>query len=559
MATSRSARPADLQQGFRGATLLHNPALNKGTAFTEDERTALGLHGLLPPHVESLDEQVVRAYEAYQRKTDDLERHIYLRALQDTNEVLFYSLVLSHTEEMTPIIYTPVVGQACQQFCHIYRRPRGLVISYPLRDAIPSLLRNRPNDEVDVIVVTDGERILGIGDQGMGGLGIPIGKLSLYTAIGGVDPSRTLPIALDVGTNNPERLSDPEYLGWRHHRVAGAEYGEFVDRFVQAVKQELPNTCLQWEDFSTSHARALLDRYADQLLTFNDDIQGTASVVLATIISAAAATGQRLRDQQVVIFGAGSAIGVADYLCTAMMEEGLSEADARGRFWIINRGGLLHDARRDLSPERQRYAQPAGRVADWPRTSAGIIGLSEVIGKLRATILIGLSTVAGAFSESIVREMARKVDRPIILPLSNPTDKTEATPDDLMRWTNGRALIGTGSPFPPVEYGGHSIRIAQCNNSFIFPAVGLGLVAAGARRATDAMLVAAARALAEQCPTAKDPAGCLLPTMGDAREVSLEIAVAVGREAQRAGLAPQTTEEALRAKVLATRWTPAYT
>ena len=345
---------------------------NKGTAFTHDERSQLGLDGLLPPQVETLDQQVVRAYEAYKRKDDDLERHIYLRALQDTNEVLLYRLLLDHIEEMTPLVYTPVVAQACEQFSHIYRRPRGLFVSYPLRDSIPALLRNRPHPEVDVIVVTDGERILGIGDQGAGGLGIPIGKLSLYSLIGGIRPERTLPIVLDVGTNNQERLKDPEYLGWRHERVTGQAYFDFVDQFVQAVKEELPDVCLQWEDFATPHARPILERYRDELLTYNDDIQGTAGVALGAILGAVGATRKRLRDQEIVFLGAGSAaVGVADYLRAALVQDGLSETEARGRFWLVDRDGLLHTGRSDLTPEQRVYAQPAERVANWPRSSHG--------------------------------------------------------------------------------------------------------------------------------------------------------------------------------------------
>ncbi len=370
MATTQQITQSGLPDVPRGMDLLNHQGLNKGTAFTEEERNKFGLHGLLPPHVESLEEQAVRAYEAYKRKDDDLERHIYLRALQDTNEVLFYRLLLDHIEEMTPIVYTPVVALACQQFSHIYRRPRGLFISYPLRDSVPALLRNRPNPKVDVIVVTDGERILGIGDQGVGGLGIPIGKLSLYTLIGGIRPERTLPIVLDVGTNNAERLKDPEYLGWRHERISGQAYFDFVDQFVQAVKQELPETCLQWEDFATPHARPILQRYRYELLTFNDDIQGTAAVALGTVLGAVKVTGKSLKDQQIVMLGAGSAgIGVADGLREAMKGEGLSEEEARSRFWVIDKDGLLHSGRKDLTPEQSVYAQPEERVSGWPRTS----------------------------------------------------------------------------------------------------------------------------------------------------------------------------------------------
>jgi malate dehydrogenase (oxaloacetate-decarboxylating) len=562
-ATNMATRQQTAQSGFpdvpRGTDLLNRQGLNKGTAFTEEERTKFGLDGLLPPHVESLEEQVLRAYEAYKRKDDDLERHIYLRALQDTNEVLFYRLLLDHIEEMTPMVYTPVVALACQQFSHIYRRPRGLFISYPLRDSIPVLLRNRPNPEVDVIVVTDGERILGIGDQGAGGLGIPIGKLSLYTLIGGIRPERTLPIVLDVGTNNKERLSDPEYLGWRHERIIGQEYFDFVDQFVQAVKQELPTTCLQWEDFATPHARPILQRYHDELLTFNDDIQGTAAVALGAILGGVKVTGKSLKDQQIVMLGAGSAgIGVGDGLRSAMVGEGLSETEARSHFWVVDRNGLLHSGRKDLTPEQSVYAQPEDRVSGWPRTSNGQVGLADVIGKIEATILIGLSTASGAFAESIVLEMARKVERPIIFPLSNPTSKSEAKAEDLIRWTDGRALVATGSPFAPVTYGGRTIPIAQCNNVFIFPAMGLGLVASGARRVTNAMMLAAARTLGANSPALKDSSASLLPRLTDIRRVAAEIAMAVGIQAQKEGLAPKTTEDEIRQRATAAQWTPAY-
>jgi malate dehydrogenase (oxaloacetate-decarboxylating) len=559
MGTKQQMQPSGLPDIPRGMDLLNCQGLNKGTAFTEQERSKLGLDGLLPPQVENLEEQTVRAYEAYKRKDEDLERHIYLRALQDTNEVLFYRLLLDHIVEMTPIVYTPVVALACEQFSHIYRRPRGLFISYPLRDRIPELLRNRPNREVDVIVVTDGERILGIGDQGAGGLGIPIGKLSLYSLMGGIRPQRTLPMVLDVGTNNKERLNDPEYIGWRHERITGQAYFDFVDQFVQAVKQEMPETCLQWEDFATPHARPILQRYRDDLLTFNDDIQGTASVTLGAALGAVKVTGKSLKDQQIVMLGAGSAgIGVADGLRAAMVEEGLSEQVARSHFWVIDKTGLLHSGRKDLTPEQAVYAQPEERLAGWPRTSNGQAGLADVITKIDATILIGLSTVGGAFSESIVREMARKVQRPIIFPLSNPTSKSEAKPDDLIQWTEGRALIATGSPFPPVRYGGKTIPIAQCNNVFIFPAMGLGVVASGARRVTDAMMLTAARTLGENSPALKDSAASLLPPLTDIRRVAAEIATAVGVEAQKGGVAPKLAREELRGKVTATQWVPSY-
>ncbi len=559
MATARTITQSGGSDIPRGMNLLDTPLLNKGTAFTRTERTGFGLHGLLPTEVETLEQQVVRAYEAYQRKDEDLERHIYLRALQDTNEVLFYKLLLDHIEEMTPIVYTPTVALACEQFSHIYRRPRGLFISYPLRDSLAELLRNRPNKDVDVIVVTDGERILGIGDQGAGGLGIPIGKLSLYTLIGGIRPERTLPIVLDVGTNNSERLNDPEYLGWRHERITGQAYFDFVDQFVQAVKQELPGTCLQWEDFATPHARPILQRYRDELLTFNDDIQGTAAVALGAALGAVKVTGKTLKEQQIVMLGAGSAgIGVADGLRAAMKGEGLTEDEARSRFWVIDKNGLLQSGRKDLTSEQSVYAQPEGRVSAWPRTSNGHIGLADVIGQIKATILIGLSTVGGAFSEPIVREMARKVDRPIIFPLSNPTSKSEAKAEDLILWTEGRALVASGSPFAPVSFKGRKIPIAQCNNVYIFPAMGLAVVASGARRVTEPMMLAAARALGANSPALKDPSASLLPPLPDIRRVAADIAVTVGIEAQRDGVAPNLSEDELRRRVQETQWTPIY-
>jgi malate dehydrogenase (oxaloacetate-decarboxylating) len=555
----KDTRKINLPVGLRGMDLLDTPVWNKGTAFDERERAAFGLHGLLPPHVEALQEQSVRAYEVFSTKKTDLGHHIYLRQLQDSNETLFYRLVLDHIEEMMPIVYTPTVGLACQQFSHIYRRPRGLFVSYPLRDSIIEVLRNRPNPEVDVIVVTDGERILGLGDQGVGGLGIPIGKLSLYSLIGGIHPSRTLPIVLDVGTNNQERLNDPEYLGWRHERVRGQEYLDFVDCFVSAVKQELPQTCLQWEDFATPNARPLLVRYQNELLTFNDDVQGTAAVVLGAVLGASKVAGKSIKEHEIVFVGAGSAaIGVADYLRVAMVEEGLSEKEVRARFWIVDKEGLLDSNRQDLSDEQKTYVRNGNEITDWPRNQRGQIGLAEVISKVDATVLIGLSTVKGIFTEPIVREMARKTERPIIFPLSNPTSRSEAEPSDLLTWTEGRALVATGSPFAPVKYGQKSIEIAQCNNVFIFPAVGLGLLASQARRVSDKMMLAGARALGDHSPALQDPGASLLPNVRTIREVAREIAYAVARKAQEEGLAPARESEALRREVVESQWTPEY-
>jgi malate dehydrogenase (oxaloacetate-decarboxylating) len=544
---------------LRGTELLDTPLLNKGTAFTDDEREALGLHGLLPPQVESLDRQVTRAHEAFGRKTDDLERHIFLRALQDTNEVLFYRLLLDHMEEMMPIVYTPAVALGCQEFSHIYRRPRGLFIPYPLQESIEELLEHRPNPKVDVVVVTDGERILGIGDQGVGGLGIPIGKLSLYTLIGGIHPERTLPIVLDVGTNNLDRLRDPEYLGWRHERITGKTYDDFIDRFVVAVRRSLPGTLLQWEDFGAEHARPILEKYRNRVLTFNDDIQGTGAVALGAILSALHVTHQALNEQRIVIFGAGSAgIGVSDTIRAALQGDGATDEEARRCIWLINRGGLLHTERTDLRPEQQTYARPWTEVAAWAKGDQRRVNLAEVVREVRPTILIGLSTVAGAFDQSLVETMAAKVERPIIFPLSNPTAKSEAVPKDLLQWTEGRALIAAGSPFPPVDFGGRTVRIAQCNNVYIFPALGLAVAASGARRVTDGMILAAARKLADRSPARDDPSAPLLPLVRDLRTLAVEIALSVGLEAQRTGHAPLTTPEELRTRILATQWIPAY-
>jgi malate dehydrogenase (oxaloacetate-decarboxylating) len=544
----------------RGATLLDDPLANKGTAFTAAERHALGLDGLLPPVIETLEQQALRAYEALSRYGDNLAKHVYLRALQDTNEVLFSKLIVDHVEELLPIVYTPTVGLACQQFSHIYRRNRGLFLSYPHRKRLPELLRNRPNDEVDVIVVTDGERVLGLGDQGAGGLAISIGKLALYSAIGGIHPARTLPIVLDVGTNNRQLLDDPEYIGWRHQRIDGGDYYDFVEHFVEAVEQELPGTLLQWEDFATAHARPILQRYRHRLLTFNDDIQGTAAVVVGVLTGAVYASGSRLRDQRVAMLGAGSAgIGVADMLRSQMVADGLPNAQARQRFYLVNRAGLLTEDRSDLSAEQRLYAQPAAALAGWTQTSHGPPNLADVVANTAPTILIGLSTAAGAFDESIVRQMAAKTKRPIIFPLSNPTSRSEAAPADLARWTDGRALVATGSPYPPLDIDGKRVPVAQCNNVFAFPAIGLGVVASRARRVTDAMLNAAARALGALSPALADEYAPLLPPINQLRSAAVQVATTVAITAVHEGVAPDADDEALRAQVAGAQWTPQYT
>ncbi|MEU6223428.1 NAD-dependent malic enzyme [Streptomyces sp. NPDC047042] len=534
--------------------LLNDPLWNKGTAFSAAERAELGLDGLLPPAVETLDDQADRAYAAFLGYDKPLNRHIYLRQLQDTNEVLFHRLVTRHLEEMLPVVYTPTVGDACRRFSEIYRRPRGLFLSYEDRHRFREILRNRPHDDVDVIVVTDGQRILGLGDQGVGGMGIPIGKLSLYTAIGGIHPARTLPILLDAGTDNEELLSDPHYLGRRERRVTGAEYDELVEALVAAVEAELPGTLLQWEDFATAHARPILTRYQDRLLTFNDDIQGTAAVALGALTTATRVTGTRLADHRIVILGAGSAaVGVADMIRSALVDDGVPEKEAASRFWFVDVDGLLTGSREDLTDEQRIYARDDEQEP---------YGLAEVVDRVEPTVLIGLSTVHGAFTEQIVRRMAASCDRPVIFPLSNPTSHAEADPADLVRWTDGRVLVATGSPFPPVTVGSREVPVAQANNVYVFPAIGLAVTASRATRVTDRMMVAAARAVgdcaARYAPDDGDAPAPLLPPLRDMRDAVREIALAAATAAVQDGVAPKATREEMRAAVEAAQWNPEY-
>ena len=540
-----------------GMRVLEDPLTNKGTAFSEEERSELGLRGLVPTAVETLEQQVRRRYLAYREQPTDIARHINLRALQDTNEMLFYRLVSDHIEEMLPILYTPTVGLACQRFSEIYRRPRGLFIAYPDRGSIGEILRNRPRREVDVIVVTDGQRVLGLGDQGIGGMGIPIGKLALYTALGGIDPARTLPVLLDVGTDNAELLDDPMYLGWRHRRVSGAAYDEFVRRFVQAVRAELPDVLLQWEDFATPHALPILERYRDQMLTFNDDIQGTAAVVLAALSAAAAATGSRLREQTVVMLGAGSAgIGVCEQIVRSMVADGLSGQDARARIYVVDVRGLLTTDRAGLDPAQRRLAQPPAAVPS--RKPGRPAGLTDVIDAVHPTALIGLSTAAGAFTEDVVRRMATHVKRPIIMPLSNPTSRSEARPQDLADWTEGRALVAAGSPFPPMKIGDASIPVAQCNNVYIFPGIGLGVTAVHATRVTDAMITAAATAVGDSAPIHHDPHGTLLPDGAHLADTAAVVAAAIAQAAVADAVAPALTDDQINQAIRRARWLPGY-
>jgi malate dehydrogenase (oxaloacetate-decarboxylating) len=544
---------------LRGTELLSQPLLNKGTAFSRQEREKLGLLGLLPPHIATPDEQLRRTYEAFRAKASPIEKHIYLRALQDRNETLFYRLLTAHLPEMLPVIYTPVVAEACQRFSEIYRRPRGLFIAYPDKDRIDDILSNWDREKVDVIVVTDGERVLGVGDQGAGGMGIPIGKLSLYTACGGVDPDRTLPIFLDVGTDNRDRLVDPLYVGWQNERIRGADYDAFLDAFIQAVKRRWPKVLLQFEDFAQPNAGPLLRRYRDQLCLFNDDIQGTASVTLGTLMAAGNVLGLPLREQVVAVLGAGSAgCGIAEQIVAGMKEDGLSDRDARDRIFMVDRPGLLHDGLDGLQDFQRALAQPLAVLDDWSGTGDGRFTLLDVIRQARPTALVGVSGQPGLFTEEVIREMDRHTARPIVFPLSNPTSRAEARPEDIIRWTDGRALIATGSPFENVVHEGETYPVAQCNNAYIFPGIGLAVAASGASRVTDGMLMAASRALAAACPALSSERSDLLPSLSDLPALSADIAFAVARQAQTEGVAEACSEDDLRYDIERARWHPIY-
>jgi malic enzyme len=542
----------------RGESLLRDPFTNKSTAFTALERDDLGLDGLMPPAVSTMDQQLARVYENYCVKQTPLERYIHLVSLRDRNETLFYRLVHDHIDEMMPIVYTPVVGEACQQFSHIFRHSRGLYISYEQRHRIDNILNNHPRPPA-VIVVTDGERILGLGDQGIGGMGIPTGKLSLYTACAGIPPSLTLPIMLDVGTDNQERLNDPLYLGLRHRRIRGREYQEFIDQFVEAVMRVYPCTVLQWEDFLKANAITQLARFRDRLCSFNDDIQGTAAVVSAGVYAALRMTGGTIRNQRVVLGGAGaSAQGIADLLVTALRDGGLSSEEARQRISTVDSRGLVTQGRAELEDFKADYARPIDEVATWACGDPAHITLEETIRNSKPTILIGTSGAAGLFSEAVVRAMADVNDRPIVFPLSNPTSKSECTAEEAIRWSDGRAIVATGSPFDPVVYRGRTHRIGQGNNAFVFPGVGLGLWVGGVRRVTDAMFLDAARVLAEQVSQADLEQGAVYPDLTRIRDCSHAVACAVIRRAVAEGHAPPGILTGLEETVSRAMWVPAY-
>ena len=542
-----------------GFGLLTNPRLNKGTAFTEEERDAFALHGLLPPHIGTLEDQRERRKIALHNRDTSFGKYRLMRDLQDNDETLFYSFIAHNVEELLPIVYTPAVGEGCQRFSEIWRKPRGLFLSYPNEARIEKILSHPRYDNIRCIVVSDGERILGLGDQGAGGMGIPIGKMALYTALGGIPPEHCLPILLDVGTDNESLLNDPIYIGWRHNRIRGQEYDDFVEAFVSAVERRWPHILLQWEDFAGVNASRLLERYRDRLCTFNDDIQGTAAVTTATLLSAVHATGRPLREQTIAMFGSGSAgIGIIELIISAMKEEGLSEAEAGKRIYAFNRYGLLVEGGRGIRPEQAHLVRKREDVAGWQLSGGEDISLLDVVRNAKVTVLAGVSAQAGAFTEEVVREMVRHFERPVIFPLSNPTSKSEAVPADLLRWTDGRALVGSGSPFPPVEVNGKMVRISQINNSYIFPGLALGILVSKARRVTDNMIMAAARTLASLSPARNDKNEALLPPISDSRKVGLIVGEAVAHQAVADGVADAATGESMKERIDAYVWEPVY-
>ncbi len=543
-----------------GKEILEDPLLNKSSAFSLEERRTLGIIGMLPQSVTTIEEQLTRTYENYLRKDSDIERYIHLASLHDRNETLFYRLLIEHIAEMTPVVYTPVVGEACQKYSHIFRRTRGLYIAYPDREHIAEILANPAFEQTKIAVVTDGERILGLGDQGADGMGIPVGKLALYTLCAGIYPSWTLPITLDTGTDNPDKLNDPMYLGWRHARVRGKEYDDFVEQFAQAFQRQFPNAILQWEDFSKQNARRILNTFRGKMCTFNDDIQGTGAVTLAAAAAAVKYLGQKMSDQRIVLLGAGSAnVGIAHQFVSMMRQEGMSESAAIARIWMLNSKGLIHTGLSGVEPEQLYFARPAQELA-----AAGIdisqpIDLETAVHNAVPTILIGASAQPNAFTRSIIQFIAAHVERPMIFPLSNPTSKSEAHPQDLITWTNGKALIATGSPYAPAQWNHTETVIGQCNNMFVFPGVGLGVMAVEAKTITDSMFLAAALALRDLAPILSSPTGALLPDVAEARAVARSVALAVAKQAQTDGATDilLTNEQAAK-RIDSLMWYPHY-
>lgn len=539
--------------------LLMDPLLNKGTAFSHQEREEFGLFGLIPPEESSLEQQLMRSYAAFTSKQSNLEKYMYMRDLQDSNTTLFYSLLGQHINEMMPIVYTPVVGEACQSFSRIYRRPRGVFIAYPYKDHIDTILANPRFDNVKVIVVSDGERILGLGDQGAGGMGIPIGKLSLYSACSGLHPSTLLPVLLDTGTNNKELIDDPLYIGWRHERIRGKDYDDFIDAFVQAVKKRFPHVVLQWEDFALQNATRLLERYQNQLCTFNDDVQGTAAVATGALLSAVQVTKIPLHEQKIVIMGAGSAgCGIAELIVHALIDDGLSETEARARIYMIDKNGLLLEGMPDLLPFQQKLLKSRAEVASWTCSNKSNPQLIDIIENIHPNALLGVSGQQGLFTEAVVRNMAAHVAMPIIMPLSNPITHSEATPADLMTWTENRAVIGTGSPFEPVIKNGKPFRVDQTNNVYIFPGMGMGLIVAKAKTVTPELFMVAAKALASCSPARDGIHENILPPVSEVRNVAYQVALAVAKKAVKSGLAEPMTDEEVEKTLKSMIWQPGY-
>ncbi len=545
-----------LPVGARGAELLKTTLLNKGTAFTREEREAFDLVGMLPDTVSPIEQQLARVKNQIQFKATAMDKNIYLNGLMDRNEILFYRLLVENLDDMVPLIYTPTVATACRHWSKIYRRSRGIYITPRDRGKMAEVLRCRPQASRPVIVVTDNERILGIGDQGAGGMGIPIGKLALYAAGAGIHPSRLIPISLDVGTNNPELLADPVYVGYRKQRLSGDEYREFIAEFVAAVQEVYPDALLQWEDFSNRTSFENLSTYRETLPSFNDDIQGTAAMVVAGLMAATRHIGSKISDQRIVIVGAGSAgIGIRDQVATAMVDEGSARREAEARIMTLDSRGLIVEGRPNLPPGKQKLALPLEAVRDW-QIEDHPIDLRDVVRNARASVLIGVSGVPGMFTEEMIRRMALHAEFPIIMPLSNPTSHAEVTPSSAIEWTHGRAIVATGSPFPDVEYDGRTHRIGQANNVFVFPGMGLGVLAVGAREVTDRMFLAAAKALADAVGPDLVAAGQLYPSMSDVRSASLEVAKAVAKQAMAEGSADPIPD--IDERIEEEMWFPEY-
>ncbi len=547
-----------IKLSYSGPALLNMSLLNKGSAFNDQERHDFNLVGLLPRRYETIEQQVNRAYQQYSSFDEAINKHIFLRATQDSNETLFYRLVNEHLEEMMPILYTPTVGDACERFSEIYRRARGLFIAYPERDQIDEMLANVTKENIKVIVVTDGSRILGLGDQGIGGMGIPIGKLSLYTACGGISPAYTLPIMLDVGTNNQSLLDDPLYMGWHHKRIEQDEYDEFLALFISAVKKRWPQVLLQFEDFNQTNALPLLERYREQICCFNDDIQGTAAVTVGTLLAACKSKKEQLHQQRVVFVGAGAAgCGIAEQVVAQMCSEGISEQQARRQIFMVDRFGLLSDDMAEILDFQASLAQKRTDLAEW-QCEGDYASLIEVMQNAKPTVLVGVSGQAGLFTETVITTMLAGCSQPIIFPLSNPSKKIEATPKQLLEWTDGQAIIATGSPFEPIEYKGESYCIPQCNNSYIFPAFGLAVIAGKISQISDEMLIVASEVLASNSPMVLTGEGALLPPLTDIAELSKKMAFSIIKQAQLQGFSEFMSDQEIEAAIEQNFWLPEY-